>query len=121
VYECFISKSTWFLYYRKNFLNITKYPDMVLWLEQDPGTPSNVDLWGFEKAAYHFKDLTEYLEHAGRKGKGKKQQQPKEIAESSGPKKRKERKEKEAAEEGKVKTHKKAKTGKNKGKGRRLS
>jgi hypothetical protein len=129
VYECFISKSTWFLYYRKNFLNITKYPNMVLWLEQDPGAPSSVDLWGFEKAAYHFKDLTEYLEHAERKGKGKKQQQPKEIAESSGTKKRKERKEKEGAEEGKVKTaeegkvktHKKAKTGKNKGKGRLLS
>ena len=46
VYECFISKSMWFLYYRKHFLNITKYPDMVLWLDEDPTAPSNFDLWG---------------------------------------------------------------------------
>jgi hypothetical protein len=115
VYECFISKSTWFLYYRKNFLNIAEYPDMVLWLDKDPSAPSNFDLWGFEKATYHFKDLVQYLECVG--GKGTK----KPVAERSAIKKRKQRKEKEAAEDGKAKTHKKAKMGKAKGNDKHLS
>ena len=115
VYECFISKSTWFLYYRKNFLNIAEYPEMVLWLDKDPGALSNFDLWGFEKATYYFKDLVQYLERAERKVTKKP------IAESSAMKKRKQRKEKEAAEDSKAKTHKKAKMGRAKGNDKHVS
>jgi hypothetical protein len=42
---------------------------MVEWLE-DSGSGKEENVWGFEKVAYHFSDLKEWLEER-KKGKGK--------------------------------------------------
>jgi hypothetical protein len=62
IIEIFISKSMWHQYYVAFFSNISKYPDMVEWLEEDgEDRPSSVDLWGFQKTSYTFADLKKWL------------------------------------------------------------
>ena len=75
--ELFQSKSMWHAHHAKAFSRVVDYPEMVSWLEKQNDAPSNIGLWGFEKAAYHFKDLFAFLEDKategklGGKGKGK--------------------------------------------------
>jgi len=62
IIEIFISKSMWHQYYVALFSNISKYPDMVEWLEEDgEDRPSSVDVWGFQKTSYAFADLKKWL------------------------------------------------------------
>ena len=68
----------WHSHHAKAFSKVAGYPDMVSWLDKEQEAPSNIALWGFEKAVYHFKDLFDFLElkekeggKLGGKGKGK--------------------------------------------------
>jgi hypothetical protein len=61
IIEIFISKSMWHQYYVGLFSNISKYPDMVEWLEDGEDSPSSVDVWGFQKTSYSFADLKKWL------------------------------------------------------------
>lgn len=62
IIEIFISKSMWHQYYVALFSNISRYPDMVEWLEEDgEDRPSSVDVWGFQKNSYTFADLKKWL------------------------------------------------------------
>jgi hypothetical protein len=60
--EIFQSKSMWHAHHAKAFSRVVDYPEMVSWLERRDDAPSNIGLWGFQKAAYHFKDLFAFLE-----------------------------------------------------------
>ena len=51
VIELFVSKTMWHSHVAKPFKNISDYPDMQLWLEEDKGAPSDLALWGVEKAS----------------------------------------------------------------------
>jgi hypothetical protein len=62
IIEIFISKSMWHQYYVACFSNISKYPDIVEWLEEEgEDRPSSVDVWGFQKTSYTFADLKKWL------------------------------------------------------------
>ena len=69
IIQLFVSKSFFHSHYKKFFSKVSNYPDLVDWLEGDPGAPSDKDLWGEEKASYTFKDLEIFLEEHGRKKK----------------------------------------------------
>ncbi|KAF8218558.1 hypothetical protein L208DRAFT_1350247, partial [Tricholoma matsutake] len=69
IIQLFISKSFFHSHYKKFFSKVSNYPDLVDWLEGDPGAPSDEDLWGEKKASYMFKDLETFLEEHGRKMK----------------------------------------------------
>jgi len=69
--QLFISKSFFHSHYKKYFSKVSNYPDLVDWLEGDPGAPPDKDLWGEEKASYTFKDLEAFLEECERKKKKK--------------------------------------------------
>ena len=57
----FVSTSMFYSHY-KHFNKAVKYPEMVEWLEERPDGPSNMDIWGYEKAYYNFSDLVKWLE-----------------------------------------------------------
>lgn len=59
--QIFVSKSVWHAQYVPCFQDISKHEEMVQWLE-DSGSGNNENAWGFEKTAYHFSDLKEWLE-----------------------------------------------------------
>jgi hypothetical protein len=63
--ELFVSKSMWFRYFSPNFSKVSNFADMILWLEDDDGCPSDLAVWGFEKSTYNFKDLAKYLADGG--------------------------------------------------------
>src|SRR5271170_839732 len=68
--EVFQSKSMWHSHHVKAFSQIGDYPEMVSWLNKEVDAPSNMELWGFEKATYVFKDIFTFFDNK-RKGKGK--------------------------------------------------
>lgn len=59
VRQIFVSKSVWHAQYVPCFQDIANHEAMVEWLE---GNDEDEDVWGFEKTAYHFSDLKEWLE-----------------------------------------------------------
>jgi hypothetical protein len=69
--ELFVSKSFWHSHVKKYFSKVSDHPLMVEWLENGAHRPSDVDVWGFEKSSYTFKDLDAYLQQAASKGKKK--------------------------------------------------
>jgi hypothetical protein len=64
----FLSTSMFYSHYKKYFTRVMKYPEMVEWLEERPDGPSNMDIWGKEKAYYSFTDLAKWLEEAATGG-----------------------------------------------------
>ena len=97
--EIFQSKSMWHSHHAKAFSKVADYPEMVSWLDKEKDAPSNIAVWGFEKAVYHFKDLFLFLElkekeggKLGSKGKGK--MEAKNGSNSSGSKKKDDKKKK---------------------------
>ena len=71
--QLFISKTVWHSLYVPCFQDITKYDDMVAWLEATgDDVPDNETLWGFDKPTYFCSDLKGWLE--ARKKKEKKEQ-----------------------------------------------
>jgi hypothetical protein len=69
IWQIFVSKSVWHAQYIPCFQDIFRHEEMVKWLE-DSGSGNEENVWGFEKIAYHFSDLKEWLEER-KKGKGK--------------------------------------------------
>jgi len=63
--EVFVSKSFFHSHYRRHFPKVADYPEMVAWLEGEPGSV-DVDVWGAKKANYSFVDLGEWLENGGK-------------------------------------------------------
>ena len=82
-----MSKSFWHSHHRRSFPRVLSHPLLVEWLEHGQDCPSNLEVWGFEKSSYNFKDLAEYLDKKREKGKGKKD--VKEKAAERGSKKKK--------------------------------
>ena len=66
--ELFVLKSFWHSHVKKYFSKVSDHPLMVEWLENGAHRPSDVDVWGFEKLSYTFKDLDAYLQQAARRG-----------------------------------------------------
>jgi hypothetical protein len=60
IIQLFILKSFFHSHYKKFFSKVSNYPDLVDWLEGDPGAPSDEDLWGEEKASYSQHPLNPY-------------------------------------------------------------
>jgi hypothetical protein len=69
IQQIFVSKSVWHVQYIPCFQDISRHEEMVEWLE-DSGSRNEENVWGFEKVAYHFSDLKEWLKER-KKGKGK--------------------------------------------------
>jgi hypothetical protein len=59
--QLFVSKSVWHAQYALCFQDITSHGDMLAWLENSPTALDDEELWGEEKAIYHFSDLKEWL------------------------------------------------------------
>ena len=79
IIETMQSKTYWYDYTRKYFSKVGEYPEMVAWLENDEGVPTDLEVWGVEKKSYSFGDLDTYLKNgvgggkqSHKKGKGKK-------------------------------------------------
>jgi hypothetical protein len=90
--QLFISKTVWHSLYVPCFQDITKYDDMVAWLEgTGDDVPADKTLWGFEKSTYICSDLKAWLE--ARKKKDKKEQA---IAKKEQAKKEKEKEQADA-------------------------
>jgi len=62
VRQIFVSKSVWHAQYIPCFQNIANHEEMVEWLEGNGSDNNDEDMWGFQKTAYHFADLKEWLE-----------------------------------------------------------
>ena len=71
IIQLFVSKSFWHSHYRRLFPRVSNHPVLVEWLEHGQDCPSNLEVWGFEKPNYNFKDLEAYLDKKREKGKGK--------------------------------------------------
>ena len=72
IIQLFVSKSFWHSHYKRLFPRVSNHPLLVEWLENTQDGPSNLEVWGFEKPSYNFKDLEAYLDRKRDKGKGKK-------------------------------------------------
>jgi len=64
----FVVKTTWHNSYTKLFPTAEGYEDMLAWLEGDPDSKSDLELWGVTKLKYSLIDLGKWL----KKQKGKK-------------------------------------------------
>jgi len=102
--EIFLSKSMWFSHYKPAFSKVSNYPLMIEWLENRDDKPSDLEVWGVEKAYYSLTDLRKFVEHgtlAEKKTTGKKKAKDVCLAEEFG-------------KGGKVSTNKKVATSKKK-------
>jgi hypothetical protein len=63
--EIFMSKSYWHSHVAKPFAIISSHPQMVAWLEEGEGCPSDFDVWHLQKSEYGFKELKEWLKNDG--------------------------------------------------------
>ncbi|KAF9001465.1 hypothetical protein BDQ17DRAFT_1327140 [Cyathus striatus] len=54
-----------------NFDKIADFPAMQSWLAEDEDSPTDLDLWGFERDYYTFLDLKRWLKKKKEKRKGK--------------------------------------------------
>jgi len=76
VIETMQSKTFWYDYIRKYFPRVSAYSEMVAWLENAEDAPSDLEVWGVEKAQYGFIDLDVWLRNEGKglvlEGKSKK-------------------------------------------------
>ena len=63
IISLFVSTSMFYSHY-KYFNDVVKHPEMIEWLEGSPNGPSDMDIWGKEKAHYAFSDLMKWLKEA---------------------------------------------------------
>ncbi len=66
VIETMQSKTYWYQYIRRYFPRVSAYPEMVAWLENAEGAPSDLEVWEVEKAQYAFVDLDLWLRNDGK-------------------------------------------------------
>jgi len=117
--ELFVSKSYFHSHYQRYFSKVADYPEMVAWLEGEPGSV-DVDVWGVRKANYTFVDLRDWLENGGTleldvedeelgkrkvpkrgKGKGKEKEKDLEKGKGKGKETKREHKKKESSKRAK--------------------
>ena len=115
--EVFVSKSFFHSHYRRHFAKVADYPEMVAWLEGEPGSV-DVDVWGVRKANYTFVDLRDWLENGGtleldvedeelgkrkvpKRGKGKGKEKEKDLEKGKGKEMKREHKKKESSKRAK--------------------
>jgi len=79
IIETMQSKTYWYEYTCKYFSKVGAHPEMVAWLENNEGVPTDLEVWGVEKKSYSFGDLDAYLKkgvggekQSYKKGMGKK-------------------------------------------------
>lgn len=78
--EIFIAKSS-FHKNLKHFKNVSRYPEMQKWLENDANSATSENVWGVFKDSYTYADFEEWVLNGGtldidgrKKGKGKEKQ-----------------------------------------------
>jgi hypothetical protein len=114
IIEIFISKSMWHQYYSALFSHVSKYPDMVDWLEDGEDKPSSVDVWGFQKISYNFSDLKKWLDEqksslvAGMEKQMDKKEKAKEKKKEKGKKAKRQTSSEESSSEGTTRGKKKS-------------
>jgi hypothetical protein len=74
IIELFVSRTYWHTYMTPAFHDISHYPPLKEWLENEDGAPADVDVWGTVQNNYSFADLQKEKERRKQqtKGKGKK-------------------------------------------------
>jgi hypothetical protein len=113
VVELFIGKTMWHDKLKKTFSRVSKYPEMLKWLnEEEDGLP-DIDVWGEEKTLFTFKDLKSWLDDKDmtvkrRMDKGKAREE-----EKMEKKKKKKKRQEEDKEEGSSRKHCTRSKGKN--------
>jgi hypothetical protein len=91
--DVYVSRSYWYSHISKMFSDISRYPQMVAWLERgDSNDPSDYDVWHQFKTVYTFKELKDWIQNGGtldlnakkklEKGKERKQKQKQKIGKS---------------------------------------
>ncbi|KAF8344786.1 hypothetical protein F5887DRAFT_885727 [Amanita rubescens] len=128
IVHLFIGKTMWHKDFTKIFPQVSKYPEMKKWLNDDEDAMSTIDIWGREKASFNFQDFRRWIveedNRINKKGKGKAQTTYKKGKKKSGKddsddsdsdsdsdsddgdkKKKKKKKKKKINEEGKSKKH----------------
>jgi hypothetical protein len=77
VIETMQSKTYWYQYIQRYFPRVSAYLEMIAWLENAKDAPSDLEVWGVEKAQYAFVDLDLWLRNDGKglvlEGKSKKE------------------------------------------------
>jgi hypothetical protein len=64
----FIAKTTWHYSYVKLIPHALAYPDMKAWLEEDPDSISDLELWGFApRGRYTMTQLENWLDEEDKK------------------------------------------------------
>jgi hypothetical protein len=61
----FVSKSMWYSHYRTTFPKLPQGSLMFKWLDGGDDKPTDLDVWGYEKLNYQFKDLLDFVENGG--------------------------------------------------------
>jgi hypothetical protein len=87
--QLFVSKSVWHAQYVPCFQDMTKYGEMLAWLERttddeddDDDGADDESVWGKKKPIYHFSDLKEWLEK--KKKEVKKEKAKAKVAKKTG-------------------------------------
>jgi hypothetical protein len=63
IVEMVVSKSFFHSHYKPLFSKVSKYPEMLAWLEGKGDKLSDIEVWGVKKSLYTFKDLQLWMEH----------------------------------------------------------
>lgn len=58
--ELFVSKSMWHSHYSL-FGQVSNYPLLKKWLDNETDAPGDFEVWGYEKLSYNFKDMKDYM------------------------------------------------------------
>ncbi|KAM6504365.1 hypothetical protein JOM56_001308, partial [Amanita muscaria] len=71
IIELFVSKSSWHKYLTKAFHDISHYPVLKSWLEEEVGAPTDAEVWGVTLATYGFAELEKEKERRQQQNKNK--------------------------------------------------
>ena len=66
IISIFKGKTQYHTTYKKAFPKLSKYPEMVTWLENGSDKLSDLELWGVVKNAYTFSDLFDWMDNDGK-------------------------------------------------------
>ena len=59
-----VSRSMWYSHY-KLFDKLSRYPQMIEWLDETEDAPTNIELWGFDCDVYHWAHFEAFLKRDG--------------------------------------------------------
>jgi hypothetical protein len=58
------SRTMWYSHY-KMFEKVSRYPELVEWLDETEDAPGDVELWGFESEVYQWGHLQAFIKRDG--------------------------------------------------------